>query len=273
MLRFEHDETVRPFVIFLVLYLSILALLVSLIPHPTLMKNQWAGFTAVSIASLVCCLISMPVWNLGLRLSRVWIDALAGIGLATVLIGGADILIGLTTSLRHVRGTALPWREILLVFIPAAAHEELLFRGFLFQKLVQRSSLWATIVGSLLFGLLHLGNNSVGFIAILNIFLAGLLLSLAYLVSSSLWMPIFLHTWWNIFSGPVLGHEVSGFVIRPTLFRTIDRGPDALTGGAFGIEASLWISVMEVAGIGFLMWRIRRASRSFPVPGDLPEPC
>ena len=94
-------------------------------------------------------------------------------------------------------------------------------------------------------------------------FLAGLLLSMAYLLSRSLWMPIFLHTWWNIFSGPVLGHEVSGFVIKPTLFRTVDRGPEALTGGAFGIEASLWTSVMELAGIAFLAWRIRRQPASF----------
>ncbi|HVT02291.1 MAG TPA: CPBP family intramembrane glutamic endopeptidase [Thermoanaerobaculia bacterium] len=268
MLRLEHNEAVRPIAVFLVLYLSLLAALVQFMARSDLMKNQWAGFVAVSIASVVSCAISNPRWRLGLDPSRITVDALTGIGIATVLIGGADLLIGLTTSLRHARGASLPWREILLVFIPAAVHEELLFRGFIFQKLIHRSRLWGTIGASLLFGLLHIGNRSVGFIAIFNIFLAGLLLSLAYLLAESLWMPIFLHTWWNIFSGPVLGHEVSGFVIQPTLFRTIDHGPAALTGGSFGIEASIWTSLMEIAGIAALAWRIRRRSGPFSSTAD-----
>lgn len=263
-LRFTHDETVRPIVIFLVVYLSLLAVMVQFLTSSILMKNHWAAFTAVCIASAVCCSVTQPRWRLGLSRRRFAVDALIGIAIATVLIGGADLLIGLSTTLRHGRGSSLPWGEILLVFIPAAMHEELLFRGFIFQKLVQRSRLWGTLSASLLFGLLHMGNHSIGFIAVFNIFLAGLLLSLAYLAVESLWMPIFLHIWWNILSGPVLGHEVSGFVIRPTLFTTLDRGPDLLTGGAFGIEASIWTSLMEVAGIVALFWRIRRTSVAFP---------
>jgi uncharacterized protein len=89
----------------------------------------------------------------------------------------------------------------------------------------------------------------------LNIFLAGVLLSLAYLAYRRLWLPVALHVWWNVLSGPVLGHEVSGLALERTLLGTVDPGPDLLTGGNFGLEASIWATLVEVIAI-ILLFRL-----------------
>jgi membrane protease YdiL (CAAX protease family) len=96
--------------------------------------------------------------------------------------------------------------------------------------------------------------------ALTNLFLAGVLLCVAYERYGRLWFPIGIHFGWNILSGPILDYDVSGYVSAASVWRMAGSGPPWLTGGAFGIEGSVWIGVMEVAAIGCLnmMARPRR---------------
>jgi hypothetical protein len=129
-----------------------------------------------------------------------------------------------------------------------------------------RLNIWASVaVTSVLFALVHGGNPAVGKIALVNIFLAGVLLALAWVWRRNLWIPIGIHIVWNVFSGPVLGHEVSGLSLPKTFLRTIDPGPDLLTGGAFGIEASIYLTLAELGAIAFIAWRIAAIRQAAPV--------
>lgn len=67
----------------------------------------------------------------------------------------------------------------LTVFIQSSA-EELLCRGFLYQKLRRsyKNPVVAIVGNSLLFALLHLANHGVTILSVLNIFLVGILFSL-----------------------------------------------------------------------------------------------
>ena len=125
-----------------------------------------------------------------------------------------------------------------------AIAEELLFRGFIFQRLFDGLGGWPAqlIVGGL-FMLTHLNNpgmtGATRFWAGVNIFLASVLFGLAFLKTRSLAMPIGLHFMANVTQGPILGFGVSGNG-ETGLFQPIFSGaPQWLTGGAFGLEASL----------------------------------
>ena len=107
---------------------------------------------------------------------------------------------------------------------------------------------------------LHFNNASVSWIGLTNIFLGGILLGLAYELYARLWYPIGLHLAWNLTSGPVLGHEVSGYESMATLFVERGSGPVLLTGGDFGIEGSVWMTLTEAAGILLLLHMIRKRS-------------
>lgn len=220
---------------------------------------QWTGLICVTVATIAIVAIwERGRWPLGLFVPpRLAIpEAIRGVVWGAVLVGLAALLVVLSTNLRHEPGRGFPWLELVTVFIPAAVHEELLFRGYGFQKLHGRFPLFALFFVAFFFAWLHAGNEAVTSLGLINIFLGGLLLGLAYQRYGRLWFPIGLHLAWNLMSGPILGHEVSGYEALQTLFREVGGGPELLTGGEFGIEGSIWMTVVELCGVG-LLWRTR----------------
>jgi len=91
--------------------------------------------------------------------------------------------------------------------------------------------------------------------ASLNIGLASILLGFCYLRTRSLAMPIGLHLGWNWAQGGLLGFGVSGTTDTKGLWTPVFHGkPEWLTGGPFGLEASLPCALVCGAAI-LLIWR------------------
>ena len=227
--------------------------------------QQWSGLIAVSIATLGAVLM----WDRGKHALGLFVtprfaipEFLYGTLFGALLIGVCAYVVTLTTGVHHERGTGFPWLELALIYIPAAVHEELLFRAYGFQKLYRWHRGLALFFVALLFAALHMGNMAVSWIGLANIFLGGLLLGLAYERFERLWFPIGLHLAWNVMSGPILGHEVSGYDSMRTVFVERGSGPAWLTGGDFGIEGSVWMTATEVLGIVLLLYSIRKRSHS-----------
>jgi hypothetical protein len=248
--------------LFVCAYVATLLLLL----RARLQLGQWTGLISVTIATLLIVGIwERGRWPLGLfvRPGLALRDFVLGSAFGAVLVAGAALLIVLTTDEWHAWGRGFPWLEVLGLYVPAAVHEELLFRGYPFQKLYAWRPNFALWLVALFFAALHLGNPSLSWIGIGNIFLGGLLLGLAYARYRRLWFPIGLHIAWNLMSGPILGHEVSGYESLSTLLVELGQGPEWLTGGEFGIEGSIWMTVAELAGIALLLRRISSARRTF----------
>jgi hypothetical protein len=130
-----------------------------------------------------------------------------------------------------------------LLFAGVAIAEELLFRGFVFQRLLSGLGQWtAQLIIAAYFLLTHLNNpgmtGSVKMMASINIFLASILFGLAFIQTKSLAMPIGLHLMANFVQGGVLGFGVSGTEQPGLLIPSFGDAPVWLTGGQFGLEAS-----------------------------------
>jgi membrane protease YdiL (CAAX protease family) len=150
-------------------------------------------------------------------------------------------------------GSYLYWTAFILL---GAAGEELLFRGYLFQRMIEIIGVTsATILGSLLFALAHLRNPEISALAIINIFLAGIFFSLCYIRTGSLWLPIAAHAAWNLALAQILGTPVSGLEFGGSLLNTGRNGAAFWTGGAFGPEGGIAATVALLAG-GIVLWRI-----------------
>ncbi len=127
----------------------------------------------------------------------------------------------------------------LLLFILVAFTEEIAFRGYILNNLMQSTNKWLALgISAFLFAVFHSSNENVNAIALLNIFIAGFLLGINYIFTRNLWFAIFLHFSWNFFQGPILGFEVSGMTTSG-LFQQTLKGPALFTGGDFGFEGSL----------------------------------
>jgi membrane protease YdiL (CAAX protease family) len=128
-----------------------------------------------------------------------------------------------------------------LLLLPGAALEEMLFRGVLFRLNEEWAGSWvAIVVSAALFGAAHAANQGATWISTIAITLeAGVLLAAAYMVTRTLWFPIGMHFGWNFFEGPVYGTQVSGGHLTTSLLAGHVSGPVWLTGGTFGPEAGV----------------------------------
>jgi hypothetical protein len=139
---------------------------------------------------------------------------------------------------------------VMLALICGALAEELVFRGYPFQQLVKAiGAIPAVIVFSGLYGALHVLNPSPGWWGIANTALIGVLLSIAYLRTRALWLPWGIHFGWNLFLGLLFGLPLSGFRNYNLLRYTVAYGPTWVTGGKYGVEASMTGTVAIVIGV------------------------
>ena len=122
--------------------------------------------------------------------------------------------------------------------------EETVFRGIIFRITEEKLGSYITLtVSALIFGLMHLFNSNISASGILLTILAGLLLAAAYMYTRNLWFPIGIHFAWNFMLAGIFGANVSGFEMPKTLITTRIEGPELLTGGQFGPEASIQANV------------------------------
>lgn len=130
-------------------------------------------------------------------------------------------------------------------FIGVAIAEELLFRGFIFQRLLSGIGQWpAQWIIAGFFLLTHMNNldltGSIRILASANIYLASTQFGLAYIRIHSLAIPPGHHFMANLMQGGVLGFGVSGTDQTGLLIPTFAEVPDWLTGEQFGFEASIF---------------------------------
>jgi membrane protease YdiL (CAAX protease family) len=166
--------------------------------------------------------------------------AVIGIALGLVFITASVLMVLTEFSFTESSGnTASIVATMVAVQLGAAVTEELIFRGLALQALERLCGSWnALAITAVLFGLLHLANPGATLWSSFAIAVeAGVLLGAAFLWRRDIWLAMGLHFAWNTSVGllgiPVSGHPASGVLTtRPT-------GPDLLTGGGFGLEASI----------------------------------
>jgi hypothetical protein len=182
--------------------------------------------------------------GIGFVLLTVVIAGLTGAGFGAIAIPGLLVFPVAAFALSLLSGVA----------------EELMFRGAMFRIVEERfGTLVALLASAALFGALHIANPGATVTSSVAIALeAGLLLGLAYTATRTLWLPIGLHFGWNFTEGGIFTTAVSGGKVSGVLNTTL-TGPQILTGGAFGPEASIvTVVVCLCAAAGLLALTLRR---------------
>ncbi len=163
-------------------------------------------------------------------------------------------------------GFSVPAGLLVPTLVLMAFVEELVFRSYLLQNLLDiRRPVFGVFFTSIFFWLAHALNPHVwtSLIIPLNMFGAGVILALAYMVSRNVWFPTALHFGWNVAQGVLLGLPISGLDIEGLVqLQPTDKAPVWLTGGKFGLEGSLAVTVAEALLIGgFLLLLLAQTRR------------
>ena len=135
----------------------------------------------------------------------------------------------------------------LFALLIAATGEEMIFRGYAFQLLVEKIGPFATVLPvGVIFGLAHSHNPNATPLGIFNTILWGVLLGYAFLRSHDLWLPIGLHYGWNAVL-PLFGVNLSGLTIDVTRYSYRWDLTPLWSGGSYGPEGGLLTTIFAIA--------------------------
>jgi len=233
-----------------------------------ILQRDLAQFVARALVPLAAYLILVKAIERR-PLSELASRSLVPQGLLGVLIGlalfSAVVAVLWLAGSYEATGTdpGAPWLGALLVVgLGAGIGEEIMFRGVLF-RIVEEGlgTWWALAISALLFGALHIANPGATLWSSAAIAIeAGLLFGLLYHVTRSLAICMGVHAAWNFAQGTIYGIPVSGARADGWLVST-RSGPDWLSGGVFGAEASVVaLGLCTLCSLGLLVVALRRGS-------------
>ena len=147
------------------------------------------------------------------------------------------------------------------VFVQSSA-EELLCRGFMYQRLLKstNSPAFAIIFNSLFFAALHLFNNGMSILPFYCILIFGVFASMIVYYFDSLWMVMGLHAMWNFTQSILFGLPNSGINVPYSIFKIGDsvKGSFAYN-PTFGLEGTILSSVlMTICCLALYLWKSKK---------------
>jgi len=184
---------------------------------------------------------------------------------AIALLGGysADGVLPAFSSPRALGGALL----LLFGFAVQSSVEEIVFRGWMLSGVARKLNVpIAVLLTSLLFGLLHYSPSNP--LAMVGTFLFSVFACCWVLRVGHVWGVMGWHSGWNWLLCTGFELPLSGTnPIEPALItRLADQGPELLTGGDYGPEASVVVIVLLLLASAALLWWRPRGKAVTPAP-------
>ena len=196
-----------------------------------------------------------PFINLGFSLKGKVNDIILGMTLGLLLMAVGYTILILLGEIKFIEFNYDLKNIILLflLFIAVSIAEETYVRGYVLKNLLQSfNPIISLIISSAIFSLLHFFNPNVNYIALTELFIAGILLGISYVYTKNLWFPIALHLSWNFFQ-VMFGFNVSGMDTYSLIeFEIIEN--NNINGGDFGFEGS-YLSILFSLIMMYFLWK------------------
>lgn len=217
----------------------------------------------------------------GLKITREWLKEFAyGCLISVVQLSLFFILLYATGNLEIVGSFGVYFENIgfaegffheMYSMLLGASVEEIFFRAFIFytvyeamRKIIpgeKKRSYFIVFIIAPLFGLAHIANDHASTLSTVNLALDAIIICLPFILTGRLGMSIGMHFSWNFIQGIIMGFAVSGNTHKVTLL-VIETKDNLLTGGAFGIEASILCTLSSfLAYFMILAWKRRVKSQ------------
>lgn len=153
----------------------------------------------------------------------------------------------------------IPFIGLLLVVFIQSSAEELLCRGFLYQRILEsKGSYWlAILLNAVFFGVAHLGNDGISVLGFYDLVITGIFFSMVVFYFDSLWMAFGIHTTWNFTQSILLGLPNSGTSFPYSVFTLNPNSTNGFSYSVtFGLEGTILSSIlMTICCIGLYVWK------------------
>jgi len=237
-------------------------------PHPSGEQSQIGLLITEGIATLLL-LFAMavmgriekkPFWSYGLAMrdafTHVRWGLFFGFSLLSLLVGALYAGGWLAFDGAALHGTAILTNGVVLGigFFLVGVSEELTFRGYILSAMTRGIGFWpGAVVSSLIFAAAHTGNGGESVVGILQVFVAGMLLSALLRVTGSLWLSIGWHAAWDWAQSFFYGTADSGQMFKGHFLISHAVGNAQLSGGATGPEGSLIATPILIGGLALMV--------------------
>ena len=215
--------------------------------------------TAVIVWIFVKNVDKVSFKDFGFKRYKVLTDFKIGLilGFVIMFVGFVSLLITDQIFIKNFTFSDTNLINNILIFAFVSFSEELLVRGYILQNLkVSMTENIALLLSAMIFSLLHFANPNLSSIAFVNLFLAGVVLGLCYLLTKNLWLPFALHFSWNFFQGSIFGFNVSGNK-KKSIIEIGYQTETIWNGGAFGFEGSILCIILQIVAIFYLRWLLK----------------
>ncbi len=218
--------------------------------------NLFCTVTSIIAAIVYCRYIEKrSIASMGLRKGSAFAEYMAGAGIGVIMYA-LTFLIAYISGSVSIKINPQGFMPIILLFLVGyviqGASEELLVRGYLMVTVARDYKPWVAIIfSSTMFSLLHAFNVGVSILALINIFLFGILMGVYVFKRGNIWGACAIHSFWNFAQGNIFGSYVSGNSTTPSIFlMEYDPSRQLANGGAFGLEGGAAATIVLVIALG-----------------------
>src|SRR6056297_368083 len=239
------------FLIMIIQGLSIQEMMSSSGNLPMMIFSQFMSLIAAGLAIWVFrkFIDRKSILSLGFCIKGRLKDIIAGFLFGFILQGLGFIILYFFNQLTvtEIAFNANTFFGFLIMFIIVGIVEESIMRGYILSNLMEhmKNKYVALLISAVIFAVFHGLNPNITVLGFINLILAGFVLGITYIHTKNLWFPIFLHISWNFFQGPVFGFEVSGINTKAIINHNV-TGNELITGGRFGFEGSILITILLI---------------------------
>ena len=227
---------------------------------PTLISTVFG-----TIISMVYCRFGemRSLGSMGVRKRKLVPHYLIGLGIGTVLMTAIVLLSALFGAQKISFCSGVNFGLIGLYWIGwffQGMSEEFVFRGYLMNTVGGKHNfIIALTVSSLAFALAHAANPGFGPFVLVNLALFAAFAGLYMILTDDIWGGCAIHSIWNCTQGNLYGISVSGTNEMESVMKTVaDSDSKLLTGGAFGIEGSIFTTIVLLAASAIVLYLMKK---------------
>lgn len=233
----------------------------NLLSDPSITKIMLYCTIFATLITLVFCrfIEGRKLSTLGFRKKNAVLHYIAGLGVGFLLF---SLVVLLSLCMGGITWTGLQSFSITSILVMLGGwllqgmSEEVICRGYFMTTILRNyNPVWAVVVNSVFFGLMHGFNNGFSLVAFVNLTLYAVMISLYVLRTNSLFGACAIHSVWNFVQGNFYGLPVSGIDTGGTIFSvSLVENANLANGGDFGLEASLPCAIVMLIAIAVLLF-------------------
>ncbi|MBP7185547.1 MAG: CPBP family intramembrane metalloprotease [Ruminococcus sp.] len=227
---------------------------------PTLISTVFG-----TIISMVYCRFGemRSLGSMGVRKRKLVPHYLIGLGIGAVLMTAIVLLSALFGAQKISFCSGVNFGLIGLYWIGwffQGMSEEFIFRGYLMNTVGGKHNfIIALTVSSLAFALAHAANPGFGPFVLVNLALFAVFAGLYMILTDDIWGGCAIHSIWNCTQGNLYGISVSGTNEMESVMKTVaDSDSKLLTGGAFGIEGSIFTTIVLLVASAIVLYLMKK---------------